>query len=119
MKKSLGNAEVKEELGLGVEDVKHDFKKEIVKYEKNEEKNGIVLLNGSGSGTGSGLGSGVGTDLWKRVCGVDQIRRVVEHLGDHSQDQELRNNLVTSLLADRKVPDSAGKECSLIFCVAF
>ena len=52
--------------------------------------------------------------LWKSVCGVDQIRRVVEHLGDHTQDQELRNNLVTSLLADRKVPDNAGPRTFLL-----
>ena len=46
---------------------------------------------------------------WKRVCGVDQIRRVVEHLGENLLDQELRNNLVTSLLADRKVADTSGQ----------
>jgi hypothetical protein len=45
---------------------------------------------------------------WKRVSGVDQIRRIVEHLGDSQQEQELRNNLVTSLLADRRVADMPG-----------
>jgi hypothetical protein len=42
------------------------------------------------------------------VCGVDQIRRVVEGLGDSSADQDLRINLVTSLLADRRGPEVAG-----------
>jgi hypothetical protein len=46
---------------------------------------------------------------WKRVSGVDQIRRIVEHLGDSQQEQELRNNLVTSLLADRRVTDTPGR----------
>jgi hypothetical protein len=46
---------------------------------------------------------------WKRVSGVDQIRRIVEHLGDSQQEQELRNNLVTSLLADRRVTDIPGR----------
>lgn len=45
---------------------------------------------------------------WRRVCGVDQIRRVVEGLGDSTSDQELRINLVTSLLADRRGPDVVG-----------
>ena len=45
---------------------------------------------------------------WRRVCGVDQIRRVVEGLGDSSADQDLRINLVTSLLADRRGPDAVG-----------
>lgn len=45
---------------------------------------------------------------WRRVCGVDQIRRVVEGLGDSSADQDLRINIVTSLLADRRGPDAVG-----------
>jgi hypothetical protein len=42
------------------------------------------------------------------VCGVDQIRRVVEGLGDSTADQDLRISLVTSLLADRRGPEVAG-----------
>ena len=53
---------------------------------------------------------------WKRVCGVDQIRRVVEHLGENLLDQELRNNLVTSLLADRKVVDTSGQR-EILWCI--
>ena len=52
---------------------------------------------------------------WKRVCGVDQIRRVVEHLGENLLDQELRNNLVTSLLADRRVADTSGQRAVLYY----
>ena len=52
---------------------------------------------------------------WKRVCGVDQIRRVVEHLGENLLDQELRNNLVTSLLADRRVADTSGQRAILCY----
>ena len=47
---------------------------------------------------------------WRRVCGVDQIRRVVEGLGDSPSDQELRISLVTSLLADRR--DVVGTYCT-------
>ena len=50
--------------------------------------------------------------IWKCVSGADQIRKVVEHLGEEGQnldqDLELRNNLVTSLLSDRKVADLSG-----------
>ena len=52
--------------------------------------------------------------IWKCVSGADQIRKVVEHLGEDGEnldrDLELRNNLVTSLLSDRKVADSSGMQ---------
>ena len=46
------------------------------------------------------------------MCGVDQIRRVVEGLGDSPSDQDLRISLVTSLLADRR--DVVGTYCTCI-----
>lgn len=52
--------------------------------------------------------------IWKCASGADQIRKVVEHLGEDGEnldrDLELRNNLVTSLLSDRKVADSSGMQ---------
>jgi hypothetical protein len=76
-------------------DVKSDIKSEI-KAESDEIK-GTQHTNTEESSCG-----------WRRVCGVDQIRRVVEGLGDSSADQDLRINLVTSLLADRRGPEVAG-----------
>ena len=54
---------------------------------------------------------------WRRVCGVDQIRRVVEGLGDSPSDQELRISLVTSLLADRR--DVVGTYCTYSTCCTY
>jgi hypothetical protein len=41
---------------------------------------------------------------WKRVSDVAQIRRIVDLLGDSDKELQLRKNMVTSLLSDRK-PD--------------
>jgi hypothetical protein len=81
-----------------IEDSKIDIKTEqLINHKtpiKNENENDPQTLGWKG---------------WKRVSGVDQIRRIVEHLEDSQQEQELRNNLVTSLLADRRVTDIPGR----------
>ena len=80
-------------------DIKLDIKPEIkseIKAESEENRN-TQHTHTEGASCG-----------WRRVCGVDQIRRVVEGLGDSSADQDLRINLVTSLLADRRGPDVVG-----------
>ena len=85
------NIQLKTEKESIISDEKSKHKILQIGIENNDSKNNIKY-----------------TCDWKRVCGVDQIRRVVEHLGENLQDQELRNSLVTSLLADRKVTDCSG-----------
>ena len=76
------------------EDTKIDIKKEV----EEETKSSAMPITEN--------------RIWKCVSGADQIRKVVEHLGEEGQnldqDLELRNNLVTSLLSVRKVADSSG-----------